>query len=250
MGAPPCPPGCPPGIEYFTMLDHIWVMEKLQLIEVVTNWEANQRWQCLNNAGLQVYWAQEKTDCCSRQCCCSYRAFTIDCFDPIGRPVIKLTRPLRCNSAWSCILPLNCCCLQTMQVHDLNGNLIGRVRQNWALFHPTFELCDEDGKVLLTIAGPCCTSPCFGDVNFDIIGTKNDGSNHKGVIGSLTKKWGGIVREVFLPGNADTFACVFPMELGWKPKLLIYSATFLIDFMFFEDRGRERRKKEGLVAAR
>ena len=32
----PCPPGCPPGLQYLTMLDHILVHQQVELLEVFT----------------------------------------------------------------------------------------------------------------------------------------------------------------------------------------------------------------------
>ena len=58
MAAPPAPVGTPPGLEYFSVLDHIWVKEMPQALEQFTSVELNQKYQCLNNQGLQVYWAQ------------------------------------------------------------------------------------------------------------------------------------------------------------------------------------------------
>ena len=49
MAAPPAPAGTPPGLEYFSVLDHIWVKEMPQMLEEVTNVELNQMYQCLNN---------------------------------------------------------------------------------------------------------------------------------------------------------------------------------------------------------
>ena len=179
--------------------------------------------------------AQENTDCCARQCCGSRRPFNIHIHDPTGKQVMTLTRPLRCNSAWCCcILPINCCFLQAMDVLDISGNLLGRVVQRYTLCNSWFDLQDESGHTLASIRGPYCTWACFGDVQFDLL---NAAGTNGGPIGSVTKKWGGIIREDFL-SNADNFACVFPMDLPIRTKALIFASTFLIDFMFFEDRNR------------
>ena len=151
---------------------------------------------------------------------------------------MTLQRPLRCNSAWCCcILPINCCFLQQMEVFDITNNLIGRVIQRYTLCGSWFDLQDDSGTTVASIRGPYCTWACFGDVQFDLLLGGSGGSAPP--IGSVTKKWGGIVREDFL-SNADNFACVFPIDLPVKSKALIFASTFLIDFMFFEDRNRNR----------
>ena len=43
MAAPPAPAGTPPGLEYFSVLDHIWVKEMPQAIEQYSSVEMNQK---------------------------------------------------------------------------------------------------------------------------------------------------------------------------------------------------------------
>jgi len=209
------------------------VKEMPQLLDQFTQIEVNQRYQCLNNQGLQVYWAQENTDGCTRQCYGSTRPFLINVFDPRGQLTMKLTRPYRCASSWCCFLPINFCCLQEMEVTDANGLLIGRIVQRWGPIHPVIDLQDESGATILSIVGPCLVHGCFGDVQFDLL---SNGQN----VGSVIKKWRGIFAEAWL-SNADNFACVFPHDLSIKGKALVFASTFLIDFMYFEDRNKRDR---------
>lgn len=204
------------------------MLEKPQLLDQISSVELNQVYQCLNNQGVSVYTALENTDCYSRQCCGSHRPFTINILDPTGhsnishsapaivgsvtdslcpclfavagKTVMRLNRPVRMNSAWCCcLLPINCCFLQEMTVTDINNNVLGRVVQRWSLCNPYFDLQDEAGNVLASIKGPYCTWPCFGDVQFELLDVGG------APIGSVIKKWGGVVREEFL-ANADNFA--------------------------------------------
>ena len=169
---------------------------------------------CLWPGRHQVYWAAENTDCCTRQCCCAHRPFTINIHDPTGKTVLHLTRPVRLNSPWlCCLLPLNCCFLQDMLVTDLNNAPLGRVVQRWSLCLPWFDLRDDAGTTLASLQGPYCTSACFGDVQFNLLAPGS-----KQPIGSVTKRWSGIVREDFL-SNADNFVCVFPLDLPVKTKV-------------------------------
>uniref|UniRef100_A0A8R1DRL5 Phospholipid scramblase n=1 Tax=Caenorhabditis japonica TaxID=281687 RepID=A0A8R1DRL5_CAEJA len=66
--------------------------------------------------------------------------------------------------------------------------------------------------------------------NFNRIKTANNGA----VVGAITKKWGGCCRETFT--DADTFAVNFPGDLDVKLKGVLLGATFLIDFMEFEQK--------------
>jgi hypothetical protein len=52
-------------------------------------------------------------------------------------------------------------------------------------------------------------------------------------VGKITKQWGGFIQEVI--SKADIFSCTFPMDMDIKMKATILGATFLIDFMYFEE---------------
>jgi len=237
MASPQAPPGTPRGLEYFAVLDQIWVKEIPQFLDQFSGIDLNQKYQCLNASGHQVYWAQENTDCCTRQCFRSARSFLINIHDPTQQVVMKLTRPLRCASSWCCILPINCCCLQHVTVTDAQDNVLGHLVQRFALCNPRVDICDENFVPLLTIEAPYCICPGYGDVDFALLvpGTVQ-------TIGTLSKKWGGIMREVFV-GNADNFHATFPMDLPIRTKALVFASTFLIDFMFFEDRKKREQNR-------
>ena len=51
-------------------------------------------------------------------------------------------------------------------------------------------------------------------------------------IGVISKRWGGVAKEVFT--DATTFRVTFPLDLEVKAKAILFGAAFLIDFMFFE----------------
>uniref|UniRef100_A0A8R1DPY3 Phospholipid scramblase n=1 Tax=Caenorhabditis japonica TaxID=281687 RepID=A0A8R1DPY3_CAEJA len=68
------------------------------------------------------------------------------------------------------------------------------------------------------------------NANGEQIKTANNGA----VVGAITKKWGGCCRETFT--DADTFAVNFPGDLDVKLKGVLLGATFLIDFMEFEQK--------------
>ena len=59
------------------------------------------------------------------------------------------------------------------------------------------------------------------------------------VIGAVTKKWSGCFREGFT--DADVFSVTFPKDLDVKMKAILLGATFLIDFMEFEQAQRQRQ---------
>ncbi|KAH9375888.1 hypothetical protein HPB48_008962 [Haemaphysalis longicornis] len=140
----------------------------------------------------------------------------MDMVDYRGEAVVHVIRPLRCAHCW-CF-----CCLQQLQVQAPPGTLIGSVSQKWSLCYPIFTVYDRFHKPTLTIAGPFCTQslPCACDVKFEV-------RSLNGVaVGTITKKWSGLVKELFT--DADNFGVSFPMDLDVNMKATLLAATMLI----------------------
>ncbi|NXD67142.1 PLS2 scramblase, partial [Eolophus roseicapillus] len=87
-------------------IDQILIHQQIELLEILTGFETNNKYEIKNTLGQRVYFAAEDTDCCTRNCCGPSRPFTIRIIDNLGHEVITLQRPLRCSS---CCFP---CCLQ------------------------------------------------------------------------------------------------------------------------------------------
>ena len=123
MQAPQAPAGCPPGLEYLTQVDQLLVNQQIELLEILTGFETQNKYRIRNALGQQVYFAAEDSNCCLRQYCGPSRPFAMQILDNNQREVIHLERPLRC-SAWCCF-----CCLQTIEVQSPPGTIIGYVDQ-------------------------------------------------------------------------------------------------------------------------
>ncbi|NXH03076.1 PLS2 scramblase, partial [Loxia leucoptera] len=94
-------------------LDQIIIHQQVELLEAILGTETCSRYEIKNPLGQRVYFAVEENGCfdrklCSplRNCCGPARPFTLRIIDNLGREVITLHRPLRCDS---CCCP---CCLQ------------------------------------------------------------------------------------------------------------------------------------------
>ena len=93
MEPPPPPPNCPPGLgnetfnfrtfesslishlEYLLHVDQLLVKQQIELLEAFTGFETANKYKVLNSMGQQVFFAAEKNDCCTRQCCGPLRSF-------------------------------------------------------------------------------------------------------------------------------------------------------------------------------
>ncbi|XP_008067307.1 phospholipid scramblase 1-like [Carlito syrichta] len=229
MPAPPPPLNCPPGLEYLTQVDLILIHQKLELLEVLFNFETNNIYEIKNRFGQRIYFAAEDTDCCTRYCCGNCRPFTLRILDNGNQEVMTLKRPLRCDS---CCFP---CCLQEVEIQAPPGVPVGYVTQTWHPYLPKFTIQNGKREDILKITGPCCVCTCATDTNFEV-----KSLDEQVVVGRISKHWSGILREVFT--DADYFGIQFPLDLDVKMKAVMIGACFLIDYMFFESTGRYNQR--------
>lgn len=162
MPAPPVPPNCPPGLEYLSQIDQILIHQQIEILEVLTSFETNNKYEIKNSLGQRIYFATEDTDCCTRNCLGASRPFTLRILDNMGREVITLERPLRCVS---CCCP---CCLQEIEIQAPPGVPVGYVVQNWHPCLPKFTVQNERREDVLKITGPCLVCSCCADIDFEV----------------------------------------------------------------------------------
>ncbi|KAI8775528.1 phospholipid scramblase 1 [Biomphalaria glabrata] len=233
MGPPPnvvIPYGLPPSLAYLQSLDLIKVHQILELAEVLIGWERNNKYDICNGQDQKFLFAKEDTDCCTRQFCGVMRPFVMNVSDLQGTPLMTLHRPFRCQGSifW-------CCCLQEMEIQSPPGVLQGRVKEIWTCCVPKYKVYDAQNQCVFTIVGDCCYCKCCADVVFRVFEGDNEGSEGSEDI-QILKHWGGC-REVF--GGANDFSIKFPANLDLMKKVLLFGATFLIDFNYFEYRGNQ-----------
>ncbi|XP_062069446.1 phospholipid scramblase 1-like isoform X2 [Lepus europaeus] len=210
-------------------IDQVLIHQQVELLEVLTGFETQNKYEIRNSLGQRVFLAVEDTDCCTRNCCGASRPFTLRILDNTGREVMTLERPLRCNS---CCFP---CCLQKIEVQAPPGVPIGYVSQTWHPCLPKFTIQNEKEEDVLKISGPCVVCSCCGDIDFEI-----KSLDEQSMVGKISKQWTGLLKEAFT--DADNFGIQFPLDLDVKMKAVMLGACFLIDFMFFEKAGGQDQK--------
>ena len=47
-------PGCPPGLQYLTMVDQLLIKQKVEILEAVTGFETANKYEVLNSLGQNV----------------------------------------------------------------------------------------------------------------------------------------------------------------------------------------------------
>jgi hypothetical protein len=220
--------GVPPGLEYLTQVDQLLIHQLIEMLEVLTGFETENKYVIKNAMGQQVYFAAESSDCLERQCCGPARAFSMAIIDNFQREVIHLERPFRCG---------HCCCpchLNELQVQSPPGNVIGYVNEIWTCCYPEFNITDAAGTNQFFIHGPVCPCKCYHDVEFPILT-----ADRAGQIGTLTSQWSGCAQECVT--DAGNFSVTFPMGAPWQTKVLLLASAFLVDFMFYEKSNNNNR---------
>merc|ERR1712029_882699 len=61
--------GVPAGLEYLSQLDQLLVKQTVEMFEMFTGFETNNKYKVLNSLGQECYKAVEESDFCSRQFC-------------------------------------------------------------------------------------------------------------------------------------------------------------------------------------
>lgn len=223
--------GIPKGLEYLTQIDQLIMHQQIELFEAISGIETKNRYVIKNTLGQQVFFAYEESGCCHRICCGPLRGFLMHIVDNNSQEIIRLVRPFKC-CAGCCWCADTACCSMEIRVECPPGQIIGTVKQVGSKWKPMYEILDESMDTALHIGGPCCpcqTICCTGDVNFEVKGT--DGVSE---VGRISKQWGGFVREVVT--KADNFNCTFPKDMDVKMKANVLGASFLIDYMHFENK--------------
>nr|XP_023411209.1 phospholipid scramblase 2-like [Loxodonta africana] len=204
------PTNCPPGLESLTQVNQLLVCQNIEVLEVFTCLETNNKYEVMNNQGQRIYFADEKSNWFLRHLCGPLRPFTMTIYDTVGRDVITLHRPLRC-----------CCCSQKLKVEAPPGTTIGYVYQYWHPFLPKFKIKNENKEDIMKIRGPSLRCRCFRNIDFNLLSL-----DEEMVIGKISKQWAGFVREMFT--GTSRFRIQLPFDLDVKTKAVLLGACFLI----------------------
>jgi hypothetical protein len=110
----------PPGLDYLAQVDQLIVCQQVEIMEVLTGIETQNKYKVCNTLGQDIYFAAEKSEILARQCLRSSRGFTIHLYDNNQREIIRLKRPNRyCCTDWC----------QKLEVQSPPGTPIGYIDQ-------------------------------------------------------------------------------------------------------------------------
>lgn len=212
--------------DYLRNAHSFHVKQAVELLEAFIGWETPNKYSIKDQSGNKIFAAVEDSDMCGRQLCGKYRSFTIRLRNTGNQDVLLFERDIDC----SCCFGL--CCPDTLKVMTSTGQLLGTVKQSFAIFYPTFTIENAVGNPIFTIEGPLCPSSfCPGQsVLFKLCNVTNGAP-----VGTISKEWSGWGRELFT--DADYFSMSFPVDLDPSLKAVCLGALFLIEYRYFERSG-------------
>ncbi|KAM3930817.1 phospholipid scramblase family member 5-like [Leptodactylus fuscus] len=168
----------------------------------------------------QLLVAIEDSSCLCYQLCGPARSCCLRLYDQNREEVLRFCRPYRVDVC--CLF----CCLMVIRVFSSSEALLGFVQQRWSLFSPSLSVHDSEGKRTMDIQGPWSAARCHSDQEFQV--TSVDGQK----IGIIWKRWPGFNEDHNM--DHEFFGLDISASISPTDKALLLSATFLLNYMFFE----------------
>ncbi len=195
-------------MERLESVDTLVVSQEKEWSEIITGFEARNKYNVLDASGELMYLAAEwEGSFWTRIVLKSIRPFTIYVMAPDGNRILILQRPFRFY-------------FHKLDILDSGFNRLGTIQRHFSILRRRYSVLDKAGNEIFQLFGPILHPWTF------II--RIPGSE----IGKITKKWSGLFKEAIT--KADNFAVTFPAELDVTRKSLLLGAVFLIDFVHFE----------------
>ncbi len=181
--------------------------------EILTGFEGKNRYQVVGDDGQQLFFAGEVGGGLGAFIVRSFlkakRPFTMELKSPDGATALHLRRPWRFF-------------FSHLDVEDGQGRHLGAVQQRFAFFARLYDVLGPSGELLARLQGPF-----FKPWTFIVEENERE-------VGRIEKRWSGFGKEMFT--DADNFGVTFGDMRDPRLRTLVLAATFLIDFVHFENR--------------
>ena len=199
-------------MEKLCYVNELVVSQKKEWGEILSGFETKNRYVVLDSTGKELYMAvEEGGNMMMRMFLKALRPFELRVSSYDGKLGLRVKRPFRFY-------------FHKLEVFDFKGQLLGTIKRQFDIMRRVYSVIDNSGNEVFQLFGPI-----FHPWTFEI---------RKGGVtqGKIVKKWSGLVKESFT--DADNFGIVFPQGCNVSQKSLLLGAVFLIDFVHFENKGR------------
>lgn len=201
--------------QYVEKTTEVFIRQVKEWGEILTGFETSNKYELLDSQGQKIgFLAEEGSGVfhfLKKQILRSHRPMAICVWDNSGEVFLKLERPF----FWF---------FSDLHVQNNKGHKIGQVRRRFGILFKKYDLVDPRGHIFGRIK-----APLWNIWTFPIL----DKTGQE--VGVVSKKWGGILKEVFT--DSDKFGIRFP---NWDvdKRIITLSCAISIDLDFFEDNHR------------
>jgi hypothetical protein len=200
--------------EIFKNSPQIIVKQVKEMFEIVLNWETANKYALYDSESNKIGFAAERSHGIFhkiiRNIMRSHRSISMDVWDKDDRHVLTGHRP------WYFFF-------SDLNVRTHDERLIGDIKTRFGFLKRKYDLSDSQGRVFASIESYRWKLWTF--TIFDSNGNE---------MGVITKKWGGLLKEVFT--DADQFTIDFS-RFNWteEQKAILLFSCLSVDLDFFED---------------
>jgi hypothetical protein len=192
---------------------YLFIQQVKEWGEILTNFETRNKYSIMDQNQVVIGYAAESSpglfSFIVRQILRRHRPMKVQCFDNDRKVIMHLDRPFYFF-------------FSDLTIMTEGHQVLGHVRRRFSLFYKKYDLCDEADVVFATVQAP------FWNIwTFPIL----DMADRE--IGVITKKWGGLLKELFT--DADRFGVQLPESFSWQKKAVVFGAALSIDMDYFDD---------------
>ena len=237
-----------PHTEKIMQIPGIFVKQKLELLEVISGCETENKYYVYEKKPGKIkkankkklYKCKEKSGCYSRNCLSNdCRAFKLKIEnlgfqDEYDRECVVVEK--ECSFTCWC---LNRPFVNVFYTEDGSQTKIGKIRDPFDCCNYTFEVYDREDRIFAKVfthccqcgiwCKGCCCEPCE-TVPFEVYDKEGK------TIATLTKKNKDCFKSMI--SDADNFGFDFPDYFDWEQRTLFMVTMVFIDYMMFEEHNR------------
>ncbi len=197
---------------FFNGSSHYFIKQIKNWGEILIGVEAKNKYVVTDRSGKNVGWVIEKSsgvlNFLTRLILRSHRPLDVRVYDLEEREILRFARPFYFFFSTAMVF--------------VNEQPIGKIDQRFAILKKRYLISDRSGQEIGTIES--------GFLNFFTFEIESR-SGQK--VGKISKKWGGLIKEIFTDG--DSFGVEMSESLSDIEKALIFSTAISVDFDYFED---------------